>query len=317
MSSEDNKLPTKETKHVMVFDHARVDPSHCLTDGLFRPLKKGSYKGLSLDVKYMYKEYTFWWRNYTPLSITDQTVFLAVHRLAAEKGRVDRVGPNDDNPTMVEVRNALSMRYDASSLECFVLKTTFYEVAQTMGITIAGNNYDMIRDSLFRLSGVSFVIFKNDDEKKPFWQTNLFSQLAGVDGKLVIAINPMLSKALAGGQSTFVNMNEQRLLNSDVARRLHVWLSSWARDGILRKIELDSLVPHVWGNTVDGSALRSRRHSLRKALKELNELPGWICVESEDSTMLTIKRPKLNNDEPVLTDTLINNDENLGLRGTQ
>lgn len=294
----------------MVFDHARVDPSHCLTDGLFRPLKKGSYKGMSLDVKYIYKDYTFWWRNYTPLSITDQTVFLAVHRLASEKGRADRVGPTHDNPTMVEVRGALNMRYDASSSECFVLQTTLYEIAQAMGVSIAGNNYDMIRESLYRLSGVSFVIYKTEDEKKPFWQTNLFSQLAGVDGKLVIAINPMLSKALAGGQSTFVNMNEQRTLSSDVSKRLHVWLSSWARDGVSRKIELDGLGTHVWGTQVDGSALRSRRHSLRKALKELNDLPGWTCEEDPDTGMVTVKRPKLKG-APVLSDTAIDQIENL------
>ena len=41
-----------KSKHVIVFDHARVDPSHCLTDGLFRPLKRESLKGKSLDVRY-------------------------------------------------------------------------------------------------------------------------------------------------------------------------------------------------------------------------------------------------------------------------
>lgn len=311
MMNNDNHKLDDESKHIMVFDHARVDPSHCLTDGLFRPLKKGSYKGLSLDVRYIYKDYTFWWRNYTPLSITDQTVFLAVHRLASEKGRAERVGRDHENRTLVEVRDALNMRYDASASECFVLQTTLYEIAQTMGISIAGNNYDMIRESLYRLSGVSFVIYKTEDEKKPFWQTNLFSQLAGVDGKLVIAINPMLSKALAGGQSTFVNMNEQRTLSSDVSKRLHVWLSSWARDGVSRKIELDGLGTHVWGNQTEGSALRSRRQSLRKALKELNDLPGWTCEEDPETGLVTVKRPKLKS-SPVLSDTpvldIVNND---------
>lgn len=201
---------------------------------------------------------------------------------------------------MIEVRNALNLRYDATGSECFVLQTTLYEIAQAMGVSIAGNNYDTIRESLYRLSGVSFVIYKNDDEKKPFWQTNLFSQMAGVDGKIVIAINPMLSKALAGGQSTFVSMQEHRMLSSDVSKRLHVWLSSWARDGSVRKIELDGLGTHVWGNQVDGGALRSRRHSLRKALNELNALPGWTCVEDQDTGMVTVKRPKLNT---VLSDT--------------
>lgn len=288
-----NTQKPKTRPHVIIFDHARVDPSHCLTDGLFRPLKRQSFEGQSLSVKYKYKNYTFWWRNYCPLNITDQSVFLAVHRLASEQGRVSRVGPLEEAETMKSVRNALKLKYDASDLDVLVLETTVIEIAKAMGITDAGRNYKQIKESLIRLSGVSFVIYKGDDVTTLFWQANLFSHIAGIDKRLVIAINPMLSKALAGGQSTFIDMKEQRELNSEVSKRLHVWLSSWIRNGEGNKTNLDLLIPHVWGNECEDNKLRKRREYLRNALKDIDSLNGWTCVEDISSNLVTIKRPKL------------------------
>lgn len=287
------KPPVNTKKHVIVFDHARVDPSHCLTDGLFRPLKRQSFEGLSLSIRYKYKTLTFWWRVYYPLNITDQSVFLAVHRLASEKGRVTRVGPSDEVETMKAVRDALKLKYDASDLDVLVLETTVNEICKVMGVTDAGNNYKHIKESLIRLSGVIFAIYKGDDVTTLFWQANLFSHTAGIDKRLVIAINPMLSKALAGGQSTFVDMKEQRELKSEVSKRLHVWLSSWIRHGAENKIQLDLLMPHVWGDESETSKLRKRREYLRNALSEINSLAGWECSEDKESRFVTIKRPKL------------------------
>lgn len=280
-------------RHVIVFDHARVDPSHCLTDGLFRPLKRQSFEGLSLSVRYKYKDYTFWWRNYCPLNITDQTVFLAVHRLASEKGRVKQVGPKEEVETMRAARDALKLKYDASDLDVLVLETTVNEIAQVMGVTDSGANFKQIKESLIRLSGVSFVIYKGDDVTSLFWQANLFSHMAGLDKKIAIAINPMLSKALAGGQSTFVDMREQRQLKSEVSKRLHVWLSSWIKHGESNKIKLDLLVPHIWGDESEQNKLRKRRSYLRNALIEIDALSGWECAEDKCSGFVTIKRPKL------------------------
>ena len=287
------KLAPKINKHVIVFDHARVDPSHCLTDGLFRPLKRQSFEGLSLSVRYKYKDYTFWWRNYCPLNITDQSVFLAVHRLASEKGRVRQVGPKEEVETMRAARDALKLKYDASDLDVLVLETTVNEIAQVMGVTDSGANFKQIKESLIRLSGVSFVIYKGDDVTSLFWQANLFSHMAGLDKRIAIAINPMLSKALAGGQSTFVDMREQRQLKSEVSKRLHVWLSSWIKHGESNKIKLDLLVPHIWGDESEQNKLRKRRSYLRSALIELDALSGWECTEDKLSGFVTIKRPKL------------------------
>lgn len=285
------KKPSKSNKQVIVLDHARVDPSHCLTDGLFRPIMKGSRANTAMNIHYRYKEYTFWWRNYELLNITDQSVFLAVHRLAAEKGRVERVGPQHENQVMKDVREALEMEMDAEKMECLVLTTSYREIARTMGLSVSGQTVTRIKDSLLRLGGVSFVIYRGEDTNASFWKTNLFSTLASANGNVVVAINPMLSKALVGSQSSFINMREQRALQSDAAKRLHLWLSSWSRVNEDRKIDLDLLVPHIWGDEAEGDALYSRRNTLRKAIKELADLPGWVCFEDKDTGAVNIRRP--------------------------
>lgn len=279
---------------VVILDHARVDPSHCLADGLFRPLQKGTQKGSSLDIHYRYKGFTFWWRNYRLLSIADQSVFLALHRLAAERGRTETVGPQHADPTMLEVRGALNMRLQAAELDCLAFTTSLREMAENIGMTVTGPNLRAIKESLLRLSGVSFVIYKGEDETSTFWQANLISNLAGVDGKIYVAVNPLLSKALVGTPSSYINMAEQRLLNSDAAKRLHVWLSSWAPTESSRTIALDNLIQHVWGTEESSAdAVRKRRGYLRKAIIEIGNLEGWLCEEDKSTNMVQVMRPPM------------------------
>lgn len=283
------KPPLNRKQHVIVFDHARVDSSHCLTDGLFRPLSRVPSKEC-LDVSHIYKGYTLRWLNYCKLNIVDQSVFLAIHRLASENGRTERVGDDHDSPVMKEVRAALKLEKEATKNDCLVLDTTLYEIAKTIGVTDGGDNLKMIRNSLIRLSCVSFLIYKGDDIGDTFFKTGLFSKLAGADGRIHVGINPMLGKALAGNQSTFVSMAEQRSLESDITKRLHVWLSSWMRSGEKRKIDIDKLVPHVWGENPEAETMRKRRHSIRKSLIELDTLSGWSATEESGSVVIHRKK---------------------------
>ncbi len=293
------KTPVKKKiggRQVIVLDHARVDPSHCLADGLFRPMRRGDQKNASMDIHYRYRDVTFWWRNYQLLDISDQSVFLAIHRLAAVRGRTERVGPDHQDPTFLNLRHALNMRLEAEELQCLVFSTSLNEIAKLIGLTNTGPNLKAIKDSLLRLSGVSFVIYKGEEHTSTFWQANLISQLAGCDGKVVIAVNPLLGKALVGTPATYVSMEEQRVLKSDPAKRLHVWLSSWASSEEERKIELDSLVPHVWGNqeTSGESTKRRRRGLLRKGLAEIAALDGWIIEEDPKTNMVRVKKSSMN-----------------------
>lgn len=274
----------KSKKQITVFDHAKVDTSHCLTDGLFRPLSRAPSKE-ALDVEHTYKGYTLKWINFCKLAISDQSVFLAILRLASEKAKVQRVGDSHESPIMKEVRTALKMEKDASRNDCLVLETSLYEIAKTIGINDCGDNLKMVKRSLIKLSCVSLLIYKGNDIADAFFKTNLFSNLAGIDGKIHIGINPMLGKALTGGQFTHIDMREQRELTSDVAKRMHVWLSSWMRSGTAKKIELDKLVPHIWGEATEQNKLRKRRMALRKAISEMNELQSWKASEIDGNVL--------------------------------
>lgn len=292
MTKKQSKHTTKQKNRngVIVFDHARVDASHCLTDGLFRPLSRAPKKE-PLDVTHVYMGYTMRWLNYCKLNIVDQSVFLAIHRMAADNGRLERVGNEHESPTMLQVRAALKLEKDAVNNDCLVLDTSLYEIARVIGINDCNDNLKMIKNSLFKLACVNFVIYKGNDIGDAFFQTNLFSRLAGSDGQIHLGINPMLCKALIGGQSTFINMDEQRRLDSHITKRLHVWLSSWLQTNGSKKITLDKLIPHVWGEEYVDAALRKRRHALRKALAELNTLDSW--KSSETDGMVLINRGEL------------------------
>ena len=287
---------TKKTKpkgHAVVYlDHARVDLMHCIADGLFRPLQRGAEKGVSLDIHYKIKAkgFTLWWRNYQVLSIADQSVFLAIHRLLSEKRRARAfVAPADDNEKAL--MEMLNVQQDASQRQTVMLETSLTEIAKTVGLSDGGANLKNIAESIIRLSSVVCAVYANDDPGKKFWQANLFSHLKMDSGKVYIAANPMLSNAILVNRNAYVDMQNQRELNSDAAKRLHFWLSGWADEDKLKKIELDHLIPHVWGDMPSADVdVRNRRRILRKAIDEVAKLPGWICYESKER-MVFVQKP--------------------------
>lgn len=292
------KVPAKTKKakpkgHAVVYlDHARVDLMHCIADGLFRPLQRGAEKGVSLDIHYKIKAkgFTLWWRNYQVLSIADQSVFLAIHRLLSEKRRARSfVAPADDNEKAL--MEMLNVQQDNNQRQTVMLETSLTEIAKTIGLSDGGANLKNIADSIIRLSSVVCAIYSNDDPGKKFWQANLFSHLKMDSGKVYIAANPMLSNAILVNRNAYVDMQNQRELNSDPAKRLHFWLSGWADEDKLKKIELDHLIPHVWGDMPQMDVdIRNRRRILRKAIDEVAKLPGWICYENKER-MVFVQKP--------------------------
>ena len=295
---------------LQVHDHARVHPPHCLVDGLFKPILRGSRASAPLNVEYRYskpvdnkvKDFVFRWSGPELLSIGDQSVFLAIHRLAAHEGRPERVGPNHNNPVFVATRAALNMTHEAIDSECLVLYTTPTELARTIGIQGNGGALQRIKDSLQRLSNVSLSIYKCDVDDKIFWQSKLFSVFSH-NGKLLIGINPVLSKALKCTPTTFIDMREQRALHSDITKRLHFWLSCWMgikRHISGRKIAIDTLVAHIWGDHSTGAVLHSRRSSLKKSFSDINQLTGWKCIVIENNIAHVIRTP-IKMGEPIFT----------------
>ena len=289
--------PAKKRKkpkgHAIVYlDHARVDLMHCIADGLFRPLQRGAEKGVSLDIHYKIKSkgFTLWWRNYQLLSIADQSVFLAIHRLLSEKKRARAFSaPQDDNEKAL--LTMLNVEQNDAQRQAVMLETSLSEIARTIGLSDGGANLKNIADSIIRLSSVVCAVYANDDPGKKFWQANLFSFLRMENNKVFIAANPMLSNAILINRNSYVDMQNQRELHSDAAKRLHFWLSGWADEDKLKKIELDHLIPHVWGDVPQADVdIRNRRRILRKAIEDVAQLPGWTCYENKER-MVFVQKP--------------------------
>lgn len=284
----------------LIEDHARLDPSHCLADGLFKPLFRGSRTSAVLDVEYNFQKFVFHWSGPELLSIGDQSVFLAIHRLAAQPGRAEQVGPNHDNPLFVTIRLMLDMSYEAESFGCLVLTASPTEIAMTMGIAGNGQALKRIQESLGRLSKVILRIHRSETPDTIYWQSNLLSSAIS-NRKILVGFNPVLSEALLGYPATFVDMREQRALKSDITKRLHVWLSCWL--GINhshqeRKVDMNHLIRHVWGDVSTGETLYSRRTTLKKVLSEMNSLTGWECLLSASGSVV-IKRTPVKANQPT------------------
>jgi hypothetical protein len=277
---------------IVNLDHSRVFPAACLTDGLFRPLRKGDRKKGKLDLQYTLKGYTLWWRNYEPLGIQEQSVFLALHRIAAEQSRRDVLELAPDAKDLLELRDLLKLELKAKEETCGYTKTSLYEIAKLIGLSDSGQNLNNIALSLVRLSSVVCAIYKTGDLMNKYWQANLISHLQIDNGQVLIAVNSMLASALVKVPASFISMADQRKLKSDASKRLHMWLSSWAGEGE-NKIGLDTLIPHVWGaGKMIKADLWNRRRYLRAAISEIDSLSGWVCAENEPG-MITVIKPQL------------------------
>jgi len=286
---------TKETTTIVegiVFDHARIDTSHCLADGLFVPVLRGARNESPLDVAYRYKTVTFRWeRSSGRLCIKDLRVFLAIHRIAAQPKRTIRVGPECPDSDLLSARSSLGLEHEASNLDCLIAKVTTREIAHTLGLKISGPALSRIKESLERLALTSLSIYRGDIAS-PCWK----AQLIGVTesgSELQIAFNPLLSKALLSAPTTFIDMTEVRSLKTDASVRLLVWLSGWLRPCEGKRIGLDLLIKHVWGGTGKGDVLYSHRNSIKQALAEIDENTAWDCKHDEESRSAYIQRKKL------------------------
>lgn len=285
------KAPTV-TPQPSDLDHAKLDPCHCLTDGLFRPLQRNKAALPPLAIQADYKtHYTIHWSAPEQLGITDQTVFIALHRLASDPQGPIIVGPDEQLEHWLSARNGLQLSDNAVKDAGYGLDTTHYEIARIMGLAKSGTNTQTIERSLNKLASVKIAIYKKLKPEDPPWASNLIAYRYQND-RLNIVLNPVLSQAVNKGPFSFINLAEQRQLKSEVSKRLHLWLTAWLPEGKQGKISIDKLIPHIWGDTIE-SAHRTRKNRLRSALEELSKLKGWICAECETTHNVIMIRPRL------------------------
>ena len=111
-------------------------------------------------------------------------------------------------------------------------------------------------------------------------RTKLIGILPRDAGEVAVLLNPESSAGVSTCSGVvWINIREQKLLASKPSRRLHAWLSGWAKTGEQPlKIRVESVVKHIWGAQECSRTLRnSRMEILRHAIKEIADLPGWTC----------------------------------------
>lgn len=264
----------------MKFDltHARHDPAHCLTPGLFRSLKKGERKRLKLDVVYDYgngRRIEF--SGPEPLGVDDLRILQGLVAMAGPKGLVLGPEPNDPRAQQLQIKLFMEPKWESVEDDALVIKGSYGGLAREIGYA-GPSDTKSIRDCIERLWKVS-VIVQDGSKRRGF---RLLADYASdeQDGRLFVALNPLIARAvMGGGQYVRINLDEVRALQTDPARLIHQRLCGWIDPAKTRAVALDTLCEYVWPEPTENvNTLKTRRSTVRKAVAELAAI-GWTVEE--------------------------------------
>jgi hypothetical protein len=258
-----------------------------LAPGLFRSLKRGERKRGKLDVVYDYgdgKRIEF--SGPEPLGVDDLRVLQGLVAMAGPGGLVLSSEPQTDAGK--QLRLFLEPKWEAVQQDAMVVKGSYRALAREIGYANPDDTKS-IRQCIERLWKVSIIV-QNGSKRQGF---RLLSEYASddQDGKLYVALNPLIARAvMGGGQHVRIDMDEVRALKTDPARLLHQRLCAWINPCMSRRVELDTLCGYVWPTAANENAMKRRRGIARKALSELVAL-GWT-VREYAKNKFEIERPK-------------------------
>ena len=267
--------------------HARHDPAHCLAPGLFRSLKRGERKRGKLDVVYDYgdgKRIEF--SGPEPLGGDDLRVLQGLVALAGPEGLV--LSPEPQTEAGRQLRLFLDPKWDAIQDDAMVIKASYRALAREIGYANPDDTKP-IRESIERLWKVSIIV-QHGRKRQGF---RLLAEYASdeQDGRLFVALNPLIARAVMGGRHVRIDMAEVRALQTDPARLMHQRLCGWIDPGTFRRVGLDILCSYIWPvQATNPNTLKTRRQTVRKALAELAAV-GWT-VRQYAARKWEIGRPR-------------------------
>ena len=276
--------------------HARHDPAHCLAPGLFRSLKRGERKRGKLDVIYDYgggKRVEF--SGPEPLGVDDLRILQGLVAMAGPFGLV--LSPEPQTEAGRQLRLFLEPKWEAVQQDAMVVKGSYRMLAREVGYANIDDTRP-VRDCIERLWKVS-IITQNGRRRQGF---RLMSEYDSDEqnGKLYVALNPLITRAVIGGQHIRIDMAEVRSLKSDPARLVHQRLCGWIDPGKSGRVGLETLCGYVWPDeVVNVNAIKKRRQTARKALAELSVV-GWKTSEYAEGKW-EIGRPKAADNGPRTT----------------
>lgn len=272
---------------------ARVDPMF-MTDGLFVPTARKGQALYEVGREYDHGEVAF---KGVQLTAAHQSVLLAVCARMGRRGllvkgtKEDTLGdqiPLDlfSNPKAGKnALAALDAAAEAASKDKALVECSAYSLLLDAGMETGGKEYKKVADLLSDLSTV--VLYRRVGKRGG--ASNLLSFVHDGD-KMSIALNWRLAESILGDAHNIqVSLAERHNLTGSVSRLLHAWLSAHVRNGYSlmngQGAKLDTLSRHVWGvRPVSADVVRYRRAQLRQAIREINELPGWVASVDDKGT---------------------------------
>jgi hypothetical protein len=269
--------------------HIRHSREHCLAIGLFRSLKKGDRKKMKLDITYWQGDKFVRFVGFEPLGVDDLKFLQAMIHIAGPEGCLLEHEP--ETPVGKQLREMLELRQEAVMKTAVTIETSCYKILQLVGMKPdSQSNVESVKESLIRMSNVT-VIAGIQKEARESYHLISHMKLNDRTGRFAIALNPMIGKAILGGQHVFIDMNEVRALKSDPARLIHQRLCAWIDLGKSGKVDIETLCAYAWADpSSDDDTVRWRRSTARKALQEIKAL-GWGVSEYERGRF-EISRPK-------------------------
>ena len=198
------------------------------------------------------------------------------------------LSPEPQTEAGQQLRLFLEPKWEAVQQDAMVVKGSYRALAREIGYADPDNTRP-VRECIERLWKVS-IIAQNGRKRQGF---RLLSEYASdeQDGKLYVALNPLIARAVMGGaQHVRIDMDEVRALQTDPARLIHQRLCGWIDPGKSGRVELDTLCGYAWPTEVNENAMKRRRGIARKALPELAAL-GWTVSEYAKNKF-EISRPK-------------------------
>jgi len=270
--------------------HARHDSAHCLAPGLFRSLKRGERKKSKLDVVYHYgngKRIEF--NGPEPLGADDLRVLQGLVAMSGPGGLVLESEPESESSRYL--RRLLEPKWGAIQQDALLVKGSYRVLAREIGYAEdGGSQFKTIRECIERLRKV-YIIAQDGEKLQGF---RLLSEYASdkADGRLYVALNPLIAHAVMGGRHAYIDMNEVRALRTGPSHIIHQRLCGWINLGKAGRIELDKICGYVSPDEAKPEAMKKRRQSARKSLSELTML-GWT-VREYAKDKFEISRPSVN-----------------------
>lgn len=276
-------------------DHAPVSPIFAYTDGLFQSVPRGK-SDVPLDVTAKRKRGLTYVRFQAPfqLGVEEQSVFYYLCQRATQDG----ANIDESNPLAMKRAKEYTEALGISGYEKMPpitgLRVRVPEIVAGLGLEPTGPNISAARARLDRLAQVTMSRFNALGGDGPFTaRTRLIGVAPRENGVLAVLLNPEASDCIRYRRgAVWVNMREQRMLASKPSRRLHAWLCAWASTQLIRKVSLEVLIKHIWGQQpCSRQVLNSRRETLRKVIGEISALPGWVCVVDSAGDNLYVRKP--------------------------